>query len=387
MVVKHYKKMKILHILYELKFSGAEIMYTDAAPVFQKLGCELSVINTAPQLGEFASHFQETGYKVYHWPYPKSYAKRWQYYKKVIRFLKEEHFDVVHIHSTTLKWGMSYCAWKAGCKAVYTFHNVFRSHWYSYPYHWWLRWSARHIFHCTFQTISDSVYDNEKKYYHNDTVKIYNWYGSNRFYPATAQERLNARKELNIPSNTLVIISVGGCSPIKRHTDVLKAIPEILESHPNLIYLHLGEGVSLDEEKKLADSLGINNHVFFCGNQDDVRKYLIVSDIYVMPSRHEGIPITTIEAMGCKIPSILYNVPGLRDFNKEKKCAILIPEDYHILAKTVIELYQNKELQKQLTKNAKDFVDANFYMETNVNKIYKLYEPKECFNIHNSPRI
>ena len=73
--------MKILHILYELKFSGAEIMYANAAPIFQNLGCELSVVNTAPQLGEFASHVQETGYKVYHWPYTKSYIKRWQYYK------------------------------------------------------------------------------------------------------------------------------------------------------------------------------------------------------------------------------------------------------------------------------------------------------------------
>ena len=44
--------MKILHILHELKFSGAEIMYVDAAPIFQKLGCELAVVNTAPHLGE-----------------------------------------------------------------------------------------------------------------------------------------------------------------------------------------------------------------------------------------------------------------------------------------------------------------------------------------------
>lgn len=63
--------MKVIHYLHELKFSGAEIMYVDAAPVFQKLGCELSVVNTANHLGEYASFFEKAGYKVFHRPYPK----------------------------------------------------------------------------------------------------------------------------------------------------------------------------------------------------------------------------------------------------------------------------------------------------------------------------
>lgn len=366
--------MKILHILYELKFSGAEIMYANAAPIFQNLGCELSVVNTAPQLGEFASHFQETGYKVYHWPYPKSYIERWQYYKRVIKFLKKEHYDVIHIHTSALKWGMSYCAWRAGCKCVYTFHAVFCSHWYSYPYHWWLRWSTKHIFKCKFQTISDSVFNNENDYYHNKTIKIYNWYDNSRFFPTDKAEKQLIRKELNIETNVPVIISIGACRDIKRHDEIIKALPHIKQTFPNAIYLHLGDGEMIQKEKELAKTLNVNSSIRFLGNQNNVRKYLACSDIYVMTSVNEGISLTTIEAMACNIPSILYNVPGLRDFNKEKECAILIPEDYHILAKTVIELYQNKELQKQLTKNAKDFVDANFYMETNAKAIFQLYK-------------
>ncbi len=366
--------MKVLHILHELKFSGAEIMYVDAAPIFQRLGCNLSVVNTANQLGEYALYFEKAGYKVFHRPYPKGYLQCWKYYKGTIEFLKKEKYDVIHIHSSAIKWGMSFCAWKAGCKSVYTFHNVFRSHWYSYPWHWWLRWSAKHLFGCTFQTISDSVYDNEKKYYHNETIKIYNWYGSNRFYPALPNEKQKVRDELNIPQDSLVIISVGGCSPIKRHSDIIKALPGIIKVFPNIIYLHLGEGISLNEEKVLAKELNVEVNIRFCGNQSDVRKYLIASDIYVMPSVFEGISLTTIEAMACLIPSVLYNVPGLRDFNKEKESSELIAENYHILAKTVIELYKNKERQQYLICNAKEFVDRNFYMETNVKRIFELYK-------------
>lgn len=366
--------MKVIHYLHELKFSGAEIMYVDAAPVFQKLGCELSVVNTANHLGEYAPFFEKAGYKVFHFPYPNGYLKRWKYYRDTIKFLKKEKYDVVHIHSFALKWGMSYCAWKAGCKSVYTFHAIFKSHWYSYLFHYWLRWCAKHIFDCTFQTISDSVYENENKYYYNKTVKIYNWYGSNRFYPAQLNEKQCIREKLGVPQNALVIISVGGCSPIKRHTDVIKALTEILKVYPDTIYLHLGEGASLQEERELANRLGIAKHIHFCGNQKNVRQFLIASDIYIMTSQHEGISLTTIEAMACKIPAILYNVPGLRDFNKEIECSELISEDYRLLAQAVIKLYKNKEKQLLLTQNGKSFVDSHFYMETNAKKIFELYK-------------
>lgn len=366
--------MKIIHFLYELKFSGAEIMYVDAAPIFQKLGCELTVVNTAPQLGEYASSFEKAGYKVLHWPYPKSYSERFQYYNKVIKYLKENKYDVVHIHSAQLKWGISYCAWKAGCKAVYTFHAVFKSNWYSYWFHWWLRWSAKNIFKCTFQAISDSVYTNEKNYYHNKTNKVYNWYGSNRFYPAGNNEKETIRKKLNIPIDTLVIISVGGCNTNKRHTDVIKALSYLSQTHPNILYLHLGEGISLKEEQDLVASLDLTDKIRFCGNQTDVRQYLIASDIYVMTSIREGISITTIEAMATQKPAVLYNVPGLRDFNKEKECALLIPEDPEILAQSILKLYKDKELQNKLTTNGKDFVDTHFNIEKNVKQIFDLYK-------------
>lgn len=58
--------MKILHVLYELKYSGAEIMYCDAASLFQEKGCELSVMATAKEVGEYAENFEKAGYSIIH---------------------------------------------------------------------------------------------------------------------------------------------------------------------------------------------------------------------------------------------------------------------------------------------------------------------------------
>ena len=62
--------MKIVHVLNELKFSGAEIMYVDAARVFQEKGGDLMVVATAPEIGEYAPNFERAGYEVFHKPFP-----------------------------------------------------------------------------------------------------------------------------------------------------------------------------------------------------------------------------------------------------------------------------------------------------------------------------
>ena len=92
-----------------------------------------------------------------------------------------------------------------------------------------------------------------------------------------------------------------------------------------------------------------------------------------MPSKFEGISITTIEAMACGIPAILYDVPGLRDFNKEGEHSVLIKEDYHLLADSIIELFQNKNKMISMSEKAKKYVEYTFNLELNANKIYELY--------------
>lgn len=368
--------MKIIHILNELKFSGAEIMYVDAAPYFQKKGCQLSVLSTTDNLGEFSPIFKEAGYEVFHKPMPplKNYWNRIRYYNTIIKFLKKENFDIVHIHSSSARWGFALCAKLANIKSIYTFHNVFSCKMLTYPYHYMIRWSAKRLFQCSFQTISDSVYDNELKVYKNKTTKVYNWYGNNRFYPAKTDEKNVFRKELGIAEDALVLISIGGCSDIKRHTEIIKALPLIIEKKPEILYIHLGEGCTLVDEKDMASNLGILDKIMFCGNQSDVRKFLVASDIYLMTSLFEGISLTTIEAMACKIPAILYNVPGLKDFNKMGNNSLLIDEDYRKLASTILKLNESLQLQKELIENAESMVLREFYLPTNANKIIQLYK-------------
>ncbi|WP_286861310.1 glycosyltransferase family 4 protein [Proteiniphilum sp. UBA5510] len=367
--------MKVVQILHELKFSGAEIMYVDAAPFFREKGCDLTVMATAPVVGEYSVHFENAGYKVVHNPYParRNYLSRLLYWASFTSFIKKEKFDVIHIHTSAIMWEIAFCSWLAGIRSVFTFHSVFTSHFYSYPLHLIQRWTAKKIFGCKFQSISDSVYEHELEKYHNNTIKINNWYGLNRFYPAGIEEKKQVRRELNIPEEALVLISIGECSPIKRHSDIIMALPRICLSHPSVLYLHLGKGDMEEVEIELAAGLGVRNNVRFCGNRKEVRMFLVAADIYVMTSKYEGISITTIEAMACGVPAILYDVAGLCDFNKTGKNCMLIAEDYNLLAETVIYLYTHPELSQLLSHRALELVNNSYNLNKNASGIYQLY--------------
>ncbi len=366
--------MKILHILYELKFSGAEIMYTDAAPLFRSLGCELGVIATACNIGDFAPVMKKAGYEIYHLPYPNSYISRFIWYRNLCKLIRREKYDVVHVHTSSLRWGGSLCAWLTGCRCISTFHSTFPTHWYSRPWHIWLRMTAKYIFGARFQSISDSVWNYEKKVFMNDTHLVYNWYGANRFYPATDGEKENVRKQLGIKQDAFVVVSVAGCREMKRHCDIIHAINKIVPKCSKIMYLHVGGGDYEQHERQLVKELGLEEHVMFCGAQQDVRPYLIASDIYLMTSRYEGISITTIEAMACRIPCILYDVIGLRDFNREEQCSVLIPEDSGVLADRIMELGNDEYLKQMLSSNAEALVNKKFFMEHNVRQIFKMYQ-------------
>ena len=366
--------MRVLHILDELKFSGAEIMYVAAAKLFQEQGCELYVVNTADALGEYAPFFKEAGYTVLHWPYEHlSLIRKMVYWNHVIRFIRHHGIDVVHVHRPDMKCPMAYCAWRAGARSIFTYHSEFPSRVITYPYHVLLRYCCKYLFHQVQQTIGDSVYEHELTYFHNKTIKINNWYNSSKYYPAAVDEKRRLRQQLGIKPETLTVISIGGCSYIKRHEDILQAIAIARHLCPDILYLHLGEGEKTEEERKLCDSLAVCDVTRFLGNQKNVRPYLVASDIYVMTSRNEGMPITAIEAMACGVPSVFYNVQGLRDFNQYGECSILIEENPAKLAEAILALSADLEKQRQLTANAIDFVTKEFDMRKNVRMIFDLY--------------
>ena len=369
--------MRVLHIFYEIKYSGAEIMYANAAELFQQQGVEMLALNTANNLGDFTPKFVSAGIQVYHKSLSnntKSPIKVIRFFKWLYRFIKDKEIKVIHIHRNPFYLGFAMVGFLAGCRVIRTVHNVIQYKKMMWPKALTERFIASHIFKVIFQTIGQSVDEHEHSYFLNQSTLINNWYDNKRFYPSDSIHEKNKIKEnLALPADSFVIISTGGCTHVKNHHDIIRALKIINVSTP-CIYLHLGSGPTEQEELDLATSLNINDQIFFLKNKDNVRDYLIASDVYIMSSTHEGLSIAAIEAMATGIPSILYNSPGLRDLIKNDDNGFLIEPTYHEIASKVL-LYKNSELLRQSKRaQALNYVTQNYSMLSGAKQISDLYK-------------
>lgn len=369
-------KIKVLHIFDEIQFSGAELMYFASAKRFQSLGVEMHALAAGKKIGGFTSNFRDMGIPVIHRPMYRSLKNRLlfiPYFLKFIRLCRDSKFQAVHIHRSHWFIWFALAAKIAGVPVVIrTVHNVFRPD-TRYLQHYLDRFFSR-IFGIKLTSISSSVEDNELSYFNNKTIRINNWYDSNRFYPKrSSNEKVQLRKELNLPEDKFILISVGSCLPQKGHKDILHALSKLQDT--NFHYVHLGTGVIHDEELELAKELELQNQISYLGNKNNVRDYLVASDIYLMPSQFEGLGISAVEAMGCEIPCIFYDVVGLRDLIPDANHGFLINPSIDDLKLAIQTLYAKDDaFRVKITKKAKEFVDVNFDMDRSTTKFTELYK-------------
>lgn len=367
--------MRVLHLFNEINFSGAELMYRDAADYFREKGVEMYALGTANNFGSFIDNFEEKGIKTIHKPYRSKFvlsSAGLSFYWFLYKFLRRNKINVLHIHRDDIYFA-TVITYFLGIRSIKTQHSMFYNRKGTLPISITRRKIVRLLFKTDFHSIGESVYNHELKYYKNPSAKINNWYNSKRFYEFTDSEKSELKRKLNIPDDVFVAISVGGCAEIKNHKDILKAVAS-LKGKLNMLYLHLGTGKTECEEKRLAEDLGIAEIVRFEGNKDNVRDYLIASDVFVMTSKFEGLGNSALEAMACGIPVILYNVLGLRDLISKDDNGFLIEPNPQELADKIVLYSNNPELRKEKRNSASVFVNKNHSMFTNVDLMLEFYK-------------
>ena len=356
--------MKVLHILNSLMPSGAETMLVSSAGCWT--GCELHVLAAQKEIGIYADTMRQAGFVIHHiWD-----QSLWTKHRKILSFIKREQFDVVHIHPQSQSLFYALDAKSAGVPSIVrTVHSMFLFTDLLRFRETVFRMLMR-LIGVKFVSISDSVAENERVRFYNKTTVIYNWC-SPHFDFISAEKKKEARLAAQIPDDQFILLSVGNCCQVKNHQMILEAV-HLMEHKETLHYIHVGDND--DEEKVLAEQLGISQHITFAGaaNPD---KYLSVADCYVMPSLREGLSISAIEAITCGLPVILTDVPGLRDFQKgDFDQVYYIPLSAGALKNQIRKLMAEKpENSRKQSRQAKELYSA----EKSVNMYMNLYGKHE----------
>ena len=169
---------------------------------------------------------------------------------------------------------------------------------------------------------------------------------------------------------------------------LLNSFKEVLEREKTIRLVILGRGPIEWELKKLANSLGIAGSVEFLGLVDDPENYLKNSDIFILPSRAEGMSNALLEAMCIGLSCIATNISGNRELISDKENdsvpiggylirdrGILVnPDDVGGLAEAILYLVRNEKTREELGRRARKFIQENYSIDMIADKYITLYQ-------------
>ena len=140
------------------------------------------------------------------------------------------------------------------------------------------------------------------------------------------------RKELGIPLNAKVILSVGEVNKNKNHKVGIEALAKLRDK--NTYYVICGRGPLMEAHKELAQSLGVGDRVILTGYRTDVADFYKMADVFLFPSFREGLPVAVMEAMAVGLPVIATRIRGITDLLEHTKGGYLAddwePENYAV---------------------------------------------------------
>ncbi len=143
---------------------------------------------------------------------------------------------------------------------------------------------------------------------------------------------------------------------------------------PDLQLLVIGEGPQAAELKDQASGLGLGHRVQFLGFRRAAMDYIAHCDALLMPSLHEGLPYTLLEAMAAGQPIVASDVGGLSEVLMNEVNALLVrPGSPDALARALVRLYSDQDLREGLGGQAKQLAQTTYSEEAMTRKYVEVY--------------
>ncbi|HOT77813.1 MAG TPA: glycosyltransferase, partial [Candidatus Wallbacteria bacterium] len=188
------------------------------------------------------------------------------------------------------------------------------------------------------------------------------------------------RSEFGIPENSFVICQVARLHHNKGHAFLIDALHKNIDKIPGLYCLIVGAGDKKYEEqlRTQAESLGISSRVIFSGLRLDVARIISGTDLFVLPSLQEGIPVTIMEALSLRLPCVAFDVGGIYELAGDKSSSepfvtLIPPRDTEALAAAIYGVYSNYRHYKSIAHKAGEFMIKNYDKSRYVSDINAIY--------------
>lgn len=211
-----------------------------------------------------------------------------------------------------------------------------------------------------------------------DIEVIYNFIDAN-YYRREPNEEV--RQSL-APDGERIILHVSTFRPIKRITDCIEIVARIknLEtgaaSQSGVKLVMCGDGPERADAEALAARLGVAGSVKFVGKQpqSQVRDYLSVADLLLLPSQSESFGLTALEAMACEVPVIATRVGGIPELVEDEGCGYLFEiGDLDEMARAARRVLSDDAERDALGRRGREIAVSRFTTDKIIPQYEELY--------------
>lgn len=366
---------RILHVLLDPSRGGAEEHALSLLKALRNYGFTPFVAGPAPLLEAMASELAEfktialtVGKLPLHWMHLSA---------QLAAVLRRERINLVHSHSVIA----TICTIPASCisrgpAVIETCHG--REFWREgkrLKGTFWLdrlanRFVGRYIAvsHAAARFLRES-----KKIPQNKIVVIHNGRDLTSLLPPKPSDSLRARLELGL-GNEQTVLLLGRLSKEKGHALLLDALKILHSRRPSVTAMFAGIGPLEAELKAICNAARLTDKVRFLGYRTDLPRVLAATDLVVLPSISEGLPLAAIEALATARPIVATTAGGIPEVVINGETGVLIPpQNPAALAEAIDCVLRDPALALRFGTKGRLFVEQHFDVRVQVERTMELY--------------
>jgi len=362
--------MKVMIVLPCLDIGGAEKMATDLAVALRRCqSAEVLVTSLADSLPYLPDLLRSSGVAV------EQLGKRSGLDIRMVRRLNQvvKRFqpDVIHTHQGALPYVLPVLMLNPSVKCVHTVHNL--PQYETDPIGGFIHRMAYRV--CvTPVAVTGVIAEMFRSHYWLKDVAVIN--NGIDLSPYSSQTQRSAwRHDNGIPESTTTITCLAHFRPQKNHQLLLRAFASVASEYPDTMLLLVGDGPLRGPIEDFIASQKLGERVRLLGFRYDIPQILASSDIGVLSSNYEGMPLSVMQMMEAGVPVVATRVGGLPELVIDGEDGYLVPpSDAGELAAALKHLVSSERERTRLGSNGRRKAIANFGTDRMAEQYCRIYE-------------
>lgn len=205
-------------------------------------------------------------------------------------------------------------------------------------------------------TVSDDDKEYLERFYGIKSTVIYNGIDIQPILEIK-ETKEELREKYNFPKDKILCITIARFDFSKDYYNLVKLIYCLNKKNTNFYFIFVGDGKNKIKIEQIVKQLKINN-ILFLGKRKDIYYLLKASDVFILPSKWEGLPISAIEALACGNKLLLSNTYGNKTLKRLFNKSAFLYENNNCIdfSLKLINLINESYVVNDLSKVTKDFM-------------------------------